>query len=252
MKIAIVTGDSKGLGASVAKLFLRAGTHVVGISRTENNELVQLANENHVTYEHLKGDLSQENELQKIIEVMGNTLSYHQPAVIYLVNNAASVMPVHQASQIHYEEVSRHINLNMTAPIVLTNALLNQASELDATLIGLTVTSGAAESPIYGWSAYCSTKAGINMYTKTVALEQDELKTNHKIIAFNPGIMDTMMQASIRGHSYEEFKDVERFKSYKKNQLLRDPKEVADILYKVLTDEEKITNGYIYQVNEYL
>lgn len=251
MKLAIVTGVSKGLGASVAELFLKSNLPLIGISRTENNELKQLANDYNTAYEHLSADLGQEKELEKLTESLGERLAHYQPKTVYLVNNAAMVKPVHQASKIHSKELFSHINLNMTAPMVIINSLISQASEYDATLVGLTVTSGAAENPIYGWSPYCSTKAGINMYTKTVALEQEELKTGHKIIAFNPGIMDTNMQANIREHTQEEFIDIDRFKSYKENQLLRQPREVAEVLYKIIIEEDMLRNGHIYNVNEY-
>jgi len=252
MKLAIVTGVSKGLGASVAELFLKSNIPLIGISRTENNELKQIAGDNNTAYEHLSVDLRQEKELENLAEALGEKLAHFQPTIVYLVNNAAMVKPVHQASNINPKELSNHINLNLTAPVILTNSLLAQASGQDAILVALTVTSGAAENPIYGWSAYCSTKAGMNMYTKTVALEQEELNTGHKIIAFNPGIMDTNMQANIREHTHEEFIDIDRFKSYKENQLLRQPREVAEVLYKIIIKEEKIQNGYIYTVDEYL
>lgn len=252
MKLAILTGASKGLGASIAKLFLQSNIHLIGISRTKNNELTQIANENKTIYDHLRGDFKKEADLKKLIVTIGQKLAYYNPTTIFLVNNAADVKPINQASKIKYEELSDHITLNLTAPTVLINSLLHKANDLDATLIGLTVTSGAAESPIYGWSAYCSTKAGVNMFTKTVALEQEELKTGHKVIAFNPGIMDTNMQKNIREHSREEFIDIDRFKSYKDNKLLRQPQEVAEVLYNIITDQDKIKNGHIYNVTEYL
>lgn len=252
MKIAIVTGVSKGLGASVAELFLNTDITLFGVSRTENDKLKQIADETNTIYEHFKSDLTQEKDLECLIHGIGDRLAYYQPSHIYLVNNAAMVNPVHQASELVNEELSQHIHLNMTAPMILINSILQHSNNLGATLVGLTVTSGAAENPIYGWSAYCSTKAAVNMFTKTVALEQHELKTGHKLVAFNPGIMDTNMQQDIRKHSYEEFLDIDRFKSYKDNELLRDPQEIANVLYKIIINPEKIQNGSIYNVADYL
>src|SRR5699024_28480 len=74
----------------------------------------------------------------------------------------------------------------------------------------------------------------INMYTKTVALEQVEKKTGHKIIAFSPGIMDTDMQGKIRESTYDEFIQIDTFKNYKEQNELRHPDTVADALYHIL------------------
>ncbi|WP_284521581.1 SDR family NAD(P)-dependent oxidoreductase [Cytobacillus pseudoceanisediminis] len=48
MKLAIITGASKGLGASIAKRMITEGTGIISVSRTENPELAKLAAENQV------------------------------------------------------------------------------------------------------------------------------------------------------------------------------------------------------------
>src|SRR5699024_9478727 len=107
-------------------------------------------------------------------------LEQEKPTKIYLVNNAGVVNPIGQAATNENDDLQTHVAVNTIAPMVVTNTLLQWAMEHDIRLIGASVTSGAAEKPHYGWSAYCSTKAGLNMYTKTVALEQDEQKTGNK------------------------------------------------------------------------
>lgn len=250
MDLAIITGVSKGLGASVAKLFLKFGTPVIGVSRTDNIELANYADENSTRYDHYQTDLKELDQLEELKTKLTTYINTHKPETIFLINNAAMVNPVHQVSKLDARELIEHINLNLTAPMILTNALLGLASDSHTKLIGLTVTSGAADSPIYGWSAYCSSKAGINMYTRTTALEQEELSTGHKVVAFNPGIMDTEMQADIRSSSHDEFIDVDRFKEYKEQSMLRSSEEVAQVLYKIITLKDQLTNGYIYSVSD--
>src|SRR5699024_10061 len=103
--------------------------------------------------------------------------------------------------------------------------------------------SGAADRPVYGWSAYCSTKACINRYTETVALEQETLETGNKVFAFSPGVMDTNMQAEIRSSDESAFKDVERFKQYKADNYLKHTDDVGRVVIDILTDESMIENG---------
>ncbi len=250
--IAIITGVSRGLGLSLAKLMLESGVDVIGISRMENKKLLEKAAENNQFYKHFSCDLSDITALDKMIMEVYETLQAREGQVetIYLINNAGVVEPINQAANINSVELLKHVKINTVAPMVLTNKLLKLATADEIPLIAANVSSGAAEGAISGWSAYCSTKASINMYTKTVALEQAELETGNKIIAFSPGIMDTDMQETIRSSSTEEFAEVERFKEYKMNNNLRNTKIVAGVLIDIITDESVI-NGNIYDVKNY-
>src|SRR5699024_5076527 len=119
-------------------------------------------------------------------------------------------------------------------------------------LISMIITSGAANRPIFGWSAYCSSKASMNMYVQTVALEQNHLKTNHKIIAFSPGVMDTAMQEKIRESSTEAFIDVETFRGYKEDGQLSKSDMVGSVIVDIMGDESSIENGKIYDISDYI
>lgn len=252
MTYAIVTGSSKGLGESIATLFLEAGVNVIGISRNDNEQLIKCAKENNVIYTHYSCDLSQNNEITNTLKEIKEALTTFEVSNLYLVNNAAVIDPINQAMQIEPEELTHHYQVNVLAPMIMMNHLLNEAIVQEIAFVGATITSGAAERPIYGWSAYCSGKASINMYTKTVALEQEEQETGNKVIAFSPGIMDTEMQEKIRSSDVKEFAEVDTFKQYKQNDQLKDTTMVAGVLVDILRDESTIENGKIYRVTDYL
>ncbi|MGJ9459292.1 (S)-benzoin forming benzil reductase [Oceanobacillus sp. CF4.6] len=251
MKYAIVTGSSKGLGESIAKLFLESGVNVVGLSRSTSDRLSVIAKENNTTFKHVPCDLGKIETLEQICQEITDTVFTEDTTTIYLVNNAGVIDPVKQSIHIQPDELVGHVNVNTIAPMVLTNYLLNQATEKDVPLISVIITSGAAESPMYGWSAYCTTKASMNMYTRTVALEQEELETDNKIIAFSPGVMDTGMQEKIRSSSKSEFVELDTFKGYKENNLLKDTELVGGVLIDILVDDD-IQNGKVYYVKNYL
>ncbi|WP_096273714.1 (S)-benzoin forming benzil reductase [Paucisalibacillus globulus] len=251
MKIALITGVSKGLGESIAKLFLESGIHVLGISRNPNNRLGKIAQKNNVNYQHYPCDLGNISEIEKTVKKIKEDVERYSPTIFYLINNAAVVEPINQVTLIGNQELTNHFQINTLAPIILMNSMLQFSTNSNNAFIGVNITSGAAERPIYGWGAYCSSKASINMYTKTAALEQDTLKTGHKIVAFNPGIMDTNMQQTIRSSSKDSFIEIDKFKGYKENKQLRDTDTVGGILIDILNDEASIENGKIYNVNEY-
>ncbi|GAA0439691.1 (S)-benzoin forming benzil reductase [Lentibacillus halophilus] len=252
MRFAVVTGVSKGLGESAAKLLLESGVHVIGISRRSNNSLNDYAKTNNVTYQHYACDLGDIDRTEQTANEISESVFSQDPETVYLINNAAVLEPVDQSMNLPSDDLAYHIQVNTIAPMVMMNVFLKQAAETDVQFIGTTITSGAAERPVYGWSAYCTSKASMNMFTTTAALEQQELGTESKVIAFSPGVMDTDMQEKIRSSDADAFKDVDDFREYKWKNLLKDTDVVGGVLVDILTDEAAITNGKIYYVKDYL
>src|SRR5690625_4050789 len=251
LKLAIVTGVSKGLGKATATFLLESGIHVYGISRTDNKHLSKVAQEHGVTFIHLPCDLGDLENIDKVLKEIKSMISEHDLHQLYIVNNAAVINPIDQAVNTNGQDLTYHYQVNVIAPMMLTNTLLKRCNKEKIPFIGVNITSGAKNRPIYGWSAYCSSKASLNMYTKAIALEQEELQTGNKIIAFSPGVMDTDMQAEIRASDYDRFIDVDTFKNYKKQNLLSDTEAVASVLVDIMVDEVGIQNGRIYDVKEY-
>ncbi|RLL44980.1 (S)-benzoin forming benzil reductase [Oceanobacillus piezotolerans] len=253
LKIAIITGVSKGLGEAIASLLLESGVAVYGISRSNSFKLSEIAKENNQIYQHYPCDLTVSEEVEETFQKVMHDISLieKEPEMIYLINNAATVEPMDQAINTKSRDIMRHVQLNTITPMILTNQLLKTATEQQIPSISVVITSGAAERPISGWSAYCATKASMNMYTKVVALEQEEMQTENKVIAFNPGVMDTEMQEIIRSSNKEAFTDVEHYKNLKEKNALKNPKIVAGVLIDIINDEA-VVNGEIYNVKEYL
>jgi len=252
MKYAIVTGVSQGLGFDIGKFLLESGIHLIGISRTNQVALQSIANENHVNYIHYACDLSISEEVARTLSGINNVLEeLDENDHVYVINNAAVIQPIKPSTSQTQEELAYHYQVNVLAPMHIMNTLLLKCSEQEIPFVGVNITSGSAKSPLYGWSAYCSAKASIDMYTKTIALEQEALQTGNKIIGFNPGVMDTKMQAEIRGTTKEEFLKVEQFIQYKHQGVLSQTESVAEVLTDIVTDEVNITNGKIYNIHDY-
>ncbi|UOQ46775.1 SDR family NAD(P)-dependent oxidoreductase [Gracilibacillus caseinilyticus] len=248
MKYAVITGTSKGLGASVAKQLMEATYHVIGLARHENQELATA--ELPGSYTHYQVNLADlpatESTFQNIIAF----LKQKQLDELLLVQNAALVQPIEQAGKQEMQHLADHVHVNLLAPMIITNLWLDAWRESGISLVMANVTSGAAQRSVYGWNAYCSTKAGLDRFTETVALEQAELGTDHKVFLFDPSIMDTDMQGEIRSSDRTQFKDVEQFKDYKKNHNLRDTDTVASVLVEKLVAPERIKNGEYYSVKD--
>ncbi|MYL30664.1 (S)-benzoin forming benzil reductase [Halobacillus halophilus] len=244
MKYAIITGTSRGLGEAVAEKFMKQGIHVLGISRSGNEKLSSLKDEQTGSFEHIPADLNDTADLQRAAAVVKEKAFHAQTEFVYIVNNAGVVEPIETAGNLDAEAVQKHMQINLTAPILLINELLPAASETGIKLGIVMITSGAAEKSIHGWSVYSSSKAALNRFTETLALEQEG--SGHTILAFSPGVMDTDMQQDIRSSSESAFADVDKFKKMKEENALRSPQEVADVLMNLL--QQDVTNGQVYRL----
>ncbi|MDQ1144454.1 benzil reductase ((S)-benzoin forming) [Bacillus sp. SORGH_AS 510] len=251
MKYAIITGASKGLGAAIAKRLIQEQIGIVSVSRSENQEIKQLADEKGLFYQHYSCNLSLEKEVQEAFMEIAHLIFEKDPEEILLFNNAGVIEPIRTVGNLDQTPIIRNIQVNLIAPIITTNLILNKAQVTNTRVQVVNVTSGAAVRSIESWSVYCSSKAGLNMFTQTAALEQAEMNTNNKIIAFSPGVMDTNMQETIRSSSKEAFKDLERFKEFKEKNLLLSADTVANALVDLLLSGN-VESGKVYNVKDLL
>ncbi|WP_175986420.1 (S)-benzoin forming benzil reductase [Bacillus sp. Marseille-Q1617] len=251
MDYAIVTGATRGLGEAVAKLFAQKGISLINVSRTDNGGLKKLCDETGVSYEYVQCDLSNPAETEKAIKKIGSKVFDDGAGQIYLVQNAGVVTPINPSGQVENADLEKSVNVNLLSPMIVTNEMLRASQSSESQLIMVNVSSGAGSRPVYGWSTYCSTKAGVNMLTETVSLELSKKESRHKVIAFSPGVMDTDMQGTIRSSSEEAFADVENFKRYKEQGMLRDTDTVAEVLVKLVTETD-VESGKLYHVNDLL
>ena len=96
----------------------------------------------------------------------------------------------------------------------MCNAGVMQAGEgLHPTAKGariINLVSGASNRPLFGWAAYCASKAGLLMLSRSADLEGAPVGI--RCFAFAPGLVDTAMQGSIRLAAINEVSDIPREK----------------------------------------
>jgi len=208
MKYAFITGASKGLGKALCELLLHENWHVSGISR--HHTIV------HKNYTPLFCDLSLPGNLAAVQFAASNCKQ------LLLINNAGSLGEIGPVGSITDQEIIQTISLNLTAAAVLSNKFLKQTQTLDCPKTIINISSGAGRNPYDGWATYCSTKAGLDMFSMSVAKELN-LNGNSatRIFSIAPGVIDTQMQEEIRNTEEAKFSSVQRFKNlHEDNQLL--------------------------------
>jgi len=213
-----ITGTSKGIGKALAEAALHdKNTVVYGISR---NVSIQ-----HEQYHHLHADLSDitalRNNLHKLFPVLDNAEK------IVFINNAGILGEVAYLGSQTTDNFEFVFDVNVIAPAMLMNTFISAYHEQTCPQIIVNISSGAGQRAVDGWSAYCASKAALDMISLTCQKEQDILQSGIKVYALSPGVVDTAMQAHIREVEADQFSEVNRFQELKKEGNLQTPEEVS-------------------------
>ncbi len=188
--VIIVTGASKGLGAAIADVACDHGASVVLAART-GPELEMLAQQISLRGGRaisVVGDISRFEDCQRIVERAVQAFG----KIDVLVNNAGTIEPLGPVADLHHTDWSHHMAVNLFGPVMMCQLALPYLRQTGGRVIN--VTSHAAEISLPGASAYSSSKAALNRFSKTLALEEPAVT----VILFIPGEVDTAMQAVIR------------------------------------------------------
>ncbi|RKP45916.1 SDR family oxidoreductase [Trinickia fusca] len=217
---AIVTGHTRGLGAALAETLLARGFAVLGVSRTRH---ASLASRFGGALEEAEVDLADSGQLAQWLagECLPRFLRDTQQAL--LINNAGTVQPVGPGSTQASVDVARAVALNVGAPLMFASAFATASTHVPDRRIAH-VSSGAARSAYAGWSVYCATKAALDHHARAVALDNEP---GLRIASVAPGVIDTDMQAEIRGTDEARFPLRERFTQLKADGQLSTPADAA-------------------------
>jgi len=135
-----------------------------------------------------------------------------------------------------------------SAVLFLSEAIRQfQAHPCRKTLVN--ITSGAALRPYFGWSLYCASKACLETFLRTVALEQGVEPHPFLAISVEPGIIDTDMQAGIRASNERDFPDLKRFVDLQRSGALRSAEQVAETIRSIVRQNRG--NGVRYDVRDF-
>ncbi|MCB2218716.1 MAG: (S)-benzoin forming benzil reductase [Desulfobulbaceae bacterium] len=249
MNYYIITGTSRGLGESFAKQLLQEGNTLYCISRTENEGLMNQAREKGVSLEYIAYDLQDTTGIDNLMDQVMSAVDTATVTRMALINNAGTVAPVKPVDRSPRTAVMAALHINLAAPMLLTAAFIDRTADLSIDRRVLNISSGAAKNPYFGWGSYCTTKAGLDMFTRCAGLEQKSQANPVKIIAVAPGIVDTAMQEKIRNTDEADFPNLHKFTEFHEKGLLTPPDAAADKVLRLFLSEE-IEPGGIYDIRD--
>ena len=111
----------------------------------------------------------------------------------------------------------------------------------------INISSGAAFSPIEGLGPYCISKAGLEMLSKTLNLENEQ--KGIRSITIGPGVVDTGMQTTLRSSNPDKFRAHNLFSDFKAKGLLQSADQVANKIIAFVLNRE-FEGGRYYGISE--
>ncbi|WP_102275072.1 (S)-benzoin forming benzil reductase [Cytobacillus massiliigabonensis] len=224
MNVYIITGASKGIGFELAKQLSEAGNYVVGVARTNISQ---------DGVKFFQADLSELEKLESLTyDIVGSVPE--EVESITLINNAGMVDPIGLIGTVHAAEMAKAMAVNLTAPMIISNVFISKLENFNGKKRIVNISSGAGRNPYEGWGTYCTTKAGLDHFSRVIALEQENAESPVEIISIAPGIIDTGMQEIIRASSEDAFPLLDRFIDYKEQGKLVSAEETAKKLISII------------------
>ena len=197
MKIAIVTGASKGIGRAIAKLLAENGIKVIA-NYNKSEEQAKKLQEGNPEIDIFKADVSKREEVKKMVQY-----AIEKYGKIDILVNNAGIDQEKIFQDITDEEWNEVININLYSVFCTTQEVVkNMISNKSGCIINI--------SSIYGITggafavAYSATKSGIDGITKSLAKELGP--SNIRVNSIAPGCMNTDMNKYLSEQEWDKIK----------------------------------------------
>jgi NAD(P)-dependent dehydrogenase (short-subunit alcohol dehydrogenase family) len=200
-KTALITGASRGIGASAARAFATQGANVVLMARGRD-EIAALAGEIGAQALAVPVDVTRYWEVEAAIGAAIDAFG----RVDILVNNAGAIEPIAGMEEVDPAGWGQVIDINLKGVFHGMRAALPAMLAQGSGTI-LTISSGAAHNPQEHWSAYCASKAGAAMLTRSLNLEHGA--AGIRAMGLSPGTVATQMQKEIKASGVNPISQLE-------------------------------------------
>lgn len=236
MATVLITGSANGIGASIAKEFAKNKYNVIINYNTSKDEALTLKSELEKKYNvdvlAIKCDIS--NELE-VINMINNAIN-HFKNIDVLINNAALSLD-NEIMDKTKEEFLRVLEVNVVGTFLVTKEVIRKSKI--KTIINISSTDSVDTYSALNID-YSSSKAGVNILTKTFALKYP----NIKIYAVMPNWVDS---SSVLNMNKEYLKSEMQRIGQKK---LISKEIVSKKVYELVNNNDNLNSGAIIRIDE--
>jgi glucose 1-dehydrogenase len=243
-KVAIVTGSSKGIGKAIAIAFAKSKQYSAVVTNSRKiEEAQQVSNEikklgcDSIA---IAADISKESDCISLIEETIKDFG----RIDVLVNNAG-IQEDLPLTDINLEEWYKIIGVDLTGPFICSREAVKhmkmQKNPKGGCIINISSVHQTIPKPHF--LPYATSKAGIEMMTKTMALElaKDNIRAN--IVA--PGAIYTDMNIELRKNKAELQNVLKRIPMGR----VASAEEVANVVEFLASDKASYVTGASYFVD---
>lgn len=184
-KVAVVTGASKGIGASIAKHLAAEGAAVVvnySTSKAGANKVVSEINGDGGKAIAVQADVSRKEDIDRLFANVESAFG----KVDVLVNNAGiyEFAPLENITEQHFR---KQFDLNVLGLILTTQEALKHFNASGGSIINISSVVSTVAPPAA--AVYSATKAAVDAVTRSLAKELGP--RNVRVNAINPGMVET-------------------------------------------------------------
>ena len=232
--LTILTGASRGMGLAMAQQLLRTDAQLVCISRHANAALTEQAAVTGASLEQWCLDLA---DGTTVARRLGDYLRGLNPATLAsatLINNAGVISELAPLREADTSDLANALRVGLEAPMQLCAAFLSATQLWAVPRKVLNVSSGLGRRAMASSAAYCAAKAGMDHFTRCVALEESLVPNGAKVCSLAPGVIDTDMQVQLRSADGEAFPDRAAFEGLHAQGQLTSPAQAAQRILRYL------------------
>ncbi|MGA0925751.1 MAG: SDR family NAD(P)-dependent oxidoreductase [Burkholderiaceae bacterium] len=234
----ILTGASRGMGLAMAQQLLKPGNVLLCISRNVNPDLATAAQKADVPLTQWTQDLADGAGASDRLREWLNSQNPADFASVSLINNAGVIPPIVPLRESNPADLALALRVGLEAPMALSAAFLGGTHSWPVPRKVLNISSGLGRYPMASQAGYCAAKAGMDHFTRCLALDEALHANGAKVCALAPGVIDTDMQVQLRGAAGEAFPDQSKFLQLKAQGQLSSPEAAAENVLRFLASPD--------------
>ncbi|WP_409433223.1 SDR family NAD(P)-dependent oxidoreductase [Litorimonas sp. RW-G-Af-16] len=223
-KTILVTGSSRGLGASICSALQADGYHVIGASRSGKAP---------DGIEAIACDIGEYQSVKDNLKSVGKMKS------LYGLVNAAGIASMNLAISTPPETIERIIRTNLIGTINV-NAFLAKRFVRNKGGRIINFSTIAVPISLKGESIYIASKAGVEGFSKSFAREMADFNTTVNVIA--PGPIETDLIAKVPAASIQRIIDQQIIPK----QFTKD--DIVDLTRMLLSESSHMLSGQVFNV----
>lgn len=222
-KVAVITGGSNGIGEAISNKLKELGAKVIIFDTKEPKS----------TLEYYKVNITKDNEIKEAVSLIDK--------VDILVNNAGIYFEKYIEQTTDEDIDNNMVDVNIKGTFKVTRNLIDKLKESKGCIVNIASCLGLV--PELTSPLYCTTKAGIVMFTKCLAQEYADLGVRVNCVLPGP-ILTELLEKSFKNEE-QKIKCANRIPI----KRIGNPNEVANVVAFLSSEEASYVTGGIYTVD---